>query len=125
MLAGSSNFNKASVTGNGVTLYIPAGASTNFNKVDSLTLSPPTTGNYAGVAYYQVPSNSNDVNFNGSSTSISGLIYAPAAAMNYNGSQGGYTVVIAAYANFNNSNGEDFGTPPPGGSLLKNVVLAQ
>jgi hypothetical protein len=125
VFAGGSNFNKASITGSGVTIYIPAGATTNFNKVNSMTLSPPTSGNYAGVTYYQVPSNSNGINFNSSSTNLSGLIYAPSASMNYNGSQGQYAVVVAAYANFNGSSGLDFGSPAAGQSLIKTTVLAQ
>ncbi len=126
VFAGSSNFNGASITGTGVTIYVPAGATPpNFNKVTSLTLSPPTTGSYAGVTYYQVPSNSNDINFNGSSTNLSGLIYAPSAAMNYNGSAGQYAVLVAAYANFNGSSVLDFGAPASGQSLLKTAVLSQ
>jgi hypothetical protein len=126
VFAGSANFNGASITGNGVTIYIPAGATPpNFNKVTSMTLTPPTTGSYAGVTYYQVPSNSNDINFNGSSTNVSGLIYAPSAAMNYNGSEGQYAVLVAAYANFNGSSGLDFGAPASGQSLLKTAVLSQ
>jgi Putative Flp pilus-assembly TadE/G-like len=124
VFAGSANFNGASITGNGVTIYIPAGASApNFNKVNSLTLTPPTSGSYAGVSYYQDPSNSSGVNFNGSSTNIAGLIYAPAASMNYNGSQGQYAVLVAKYANFNGSSGEDFGSPAGGQSLIRRSVL--
>lgn len=125
VFTGGANFNGATLTGSGVTIYMPAGATVNFNKVNGMTLTPPSTGNYAGVTYYQTPSNSNDINFNGSSTNISGLIYAPSAAMNYNGSQGGYAVIVAAYANFNNSTGEDFATPPAGQTILKNIVLGQ
>jgi hypothetical protein len=125
VLPGASNFNQASITGSGVTIYIPSGATTNFNKVDSMTLSPPTSGNDAGVTYFQVPANSGDVNFNGSLTNLSGLIYAPTAAMNYNGSYGLYAIVVAAYANFNGSTGEDFATPPPNQSLIKSAVLSQ
>jgi hypothetical protein len=122
---GSLNMNKASITGSGVTIYIPAGTSTNFNKVSSLKLSPPTSGNYAGVTFYQVPSNTNGLNFNGSSTDLGGLIYAPTASMNYNGSQGQYVVLVAAYANFNGSSGLDFGPPVAGQSLIKKAVLTQ
>jgi hypothetical protein len=125
VFAGSLNANKASITGTGVTMYIPSGGSTNFNKVNSLTLTAPTSGDYTGVAFYQDPGNTSNVNLNGSSTNISGLIYAPGASMNYNGSLGGYTVLVAAYANLNNSTGEDFGTPPAGNTLIKKVSLAQ
>jgi len=122
---GSSNFNGASIAGTGVTIYIPAGASTNFNKVNALTLSAPTTGSYAGVTYYQVSGNSNTVNFNSSSTNVSGMLYAPSAQINYNGAFGQYTVVVANYANFNGSTGEDFGAPPSNASLIPTVVLSQ
>jgi hypothetical protein len=90
-----------------------------------MTLSPPTSGNYTGVAYFQVPANSGNVNLNGSSTNLSGLIYAPTALMNYNGSYGLYAIVVAAYANFNGSTGEDFATPTPNQSLIKSAVLSQ
>jgi Flp pilus assembly protein TadG len=122
---GGPNFNQASVTATGVTIYVPAGATPpNFNKVGALNLSAPTTGSYAGVSYYQVAANSGDINFNGSSTNIGGLLYAPAASLNYNGSLGQYTVVVAAYGNFNGSTGLDFGTPV-GQSLINGVVLVQ
>ncbi len=100
MFAGSSNFNGAMIDGSaGVTIYIPAGASTNFNGVSPLTLAPQSTGStYAGVTYFQVPSNTNTVNFNGSSASLSGLIYAPGALINYNGGQGKYVVLVGLYA---------------------------
>ncbi len=126
VFAGSANFNGASITADKVTIYIPAGATApNFNKVNALTLTAPTTGSYAGVAYYQVSGNSSGINFNGSSTNISGMIYAPSASINYNGSQGGYTVIVANYANFNGSSGEDFGAPPANASLIPTVVLSQ
>lgn len=125
VLEGSSNFNGASISGSGVTIYMPAGATVNFNKADSLSLSPPTTGNYAGVTYFQVPSNTNGINFNASTANISGLVYAPTASMNWNGSQNGYTVLVAAYANFNGSTSQQFGNPPTDATLIKKVVLAQ
>jgi len=125
VFAGSSNFNGASIAGNGVTIYLPAGATTNFNKVNSMTIAPPAAGNYAGVAFYQDPTNGNGINFNGSSIKFSGLIYAPAASMNYNGSFGQYTVLVAAYANLNNSTGEDFGSPAGGQYLIRKAVVVE
>ncbi|MBV9333925.1 MAG: hypothetical protein JO146_07940 [Candidatus Eremiobacteraeota bacterium] len=125
VLSGSSNFNQASITGTGVTIYIPAGATTNFNNVNSMSITPPASGNYAGVSFYQVPGNSNGVNFNGSSINIGGLIYGPSASMNYNGSFGQYTVLVAAYANLNNSTGEDFGPPVGGRYLVSKAVVVE
>jgi hypothetical protein len=104
---------------------VAAGASINFNMVGAMTLSPPTTGNYTGVTYYQVPGNTTAVNLNTSGSSISGLIYAPSAQLNYNSAQGGYTVLVASYGNLNNTSGEDYGAPPVGQTLPQKVVLAQ
>lgn len=126
VLPGSANFSGATITGSGVTLYIPAGASPNFNMVYDWNLTPPTTGNYTGVTYYQVPGNTTTVNFNTSWTSsISGLIYAPSAQLNYNAAHGAYTVLVASYGNLNGNSGEDYGTPPVGQTLPQRVVLAQ
>lgn len=123
---GSSNFNGASINGSaGVTIYIPSGASTNFNMVSQLTLAPQTTGPYAGLTYYQAPGNTNTVNLNSSSSNVSGMIYAPSAQLNYNGAQGQYTVIVASFVNFNSSSTEDFGAPPSDASLIKTVVLSQ
>jgi hypothetical protein len=125
VLKGTTNVGMATITGSGVTLYLPAGSSINLNMVNSFTITPPSSGNYAGVSYYQVPGNSNVVNMNTNNTNVSGLIYAPSAQLNYNAAYGQYTLVVAAYGNFNSSTGEDFGNPPNGSTLLRNVVLAQ
>ena len=110
----------------GVTIYIPPGATTNFNNVSPLTLTPPSTGSTAGVSYFQAPSNTNTVNFNGSSASISGLVYAPGALINYNGGQGKYVVLVGLYGNFNGTSGEDFGAPSGTEThLVRNAVLAE
>lgn len=123
---GSLNMNMANITGNGVTIYIAAGASTNFNKTSSLNLSPPTTGDYTGVTIYQVPGNSNGLNLNSGSSNIQGLFYAPSASLNYNSSGNNYVLLVAAYGNFNNSNGFDLGTPGSGlPYLLHQAVLVQ
>lgn len=125
VFSGSSNFSKASISGAGATIYMPAGASINFNQAN-IMLTPPTSGNYTGVSFYQVPSNSNGLNFNGTSTNISGLIYAPSASMNYNGALGRYTVLVASYANLNGSTGEDYGAPSAGQSyLIRKAVLSE
>jgi hypothetical protein len=126
VFAGGSNFNGASISGTGVTIYIPAGASTNFNKVDALDISPPTSGDYEGVSFYQVPSNNGDLNLNGSNVTVSGLIYAPTAQINFNGNLGNYALLVASYVNFNSSSSYDFGPPGNGvPALVHKVVLAE
>jgi hypothetical protein len=127
VLNGSSNFNGATMTGNGVTLYVTAsGTAPNFNGVTAATMTPPTSGGAQGVLYYQVPSNTGGPNFNGDNGSYSGLIYAPGAiSANLNGAQGKYLVVVFSSANFNGGNALDIATPPPDQSLIKQAVVAQ
>jgi Putative Flp pilus-assembly TadE/G-like len=126
VLNGSSNFNGATITGSGVTIYVTANATPpNFNG-DTVTLSPPSTGNYQGVIYYQVPQNTQSPNFNGNNDTYSGLIYAPGGtSVNFNGNHSGYMVLVFGAVNFNGANAQDFATPPPEQSLVKTAVVAQ
>ncbi len=127
VLSGTSNFNGATINGSNVTLYVPAGATPpNFNGDRGASLSPPSSGNYDGVLYYQAPSNTGSPNFNGTANSYSGLIYAPGStSANFNGSAGTYVVLVLGAANYNGSTAWDFATPAPGQALVKQVVLAE
>ncbi len=109
-----------------MTIYVTAsGTAPNFNGA-TVSLSPPATGNYAGVLYYQVPSNTSNPIFNGTNATYSGLIYAPGAtSANFNGANGGYVVLVFGAMILNGSTAVDFATPPPGQSLLSQAVLAQ
>jgi Putative Flp pilus-assembly TadE/G-like len=125
---GPTNFNGATVTSgpSGATMIVTAnGTPPNFNG-DNISLSAPTTGNYAGVLYYQVPANTQSPNFNGSSNYLSGLVYAPTAtSVNFNGSGGGYLVFVVGAANLNGSSAQEYGKPPTNGSLIKTAVLVE
>jgi Putative Flp pilus-assembly TadE/G-like len=123
---GPTNFNGATVTGTDVTMIVTAsGTPPNFNG-DNISLSAPTSGNYTGVLYYQVPANTQSANFNGSSNYLSGLVYAPTAtSVNFNGSGGGYLVFVVGSANMNGSSAQEYGKPPTNGSLIKTAVLVQ
>ena len=127
VLTGNPSFNSSTITGSGVTIYVPQGATPpNLNNTTNVVLSPPSSGNYAGVLYYQSPSNSTAPNFNGSSENFSGLIYAPTAtSVNFNGADGGYLVLVFGAANFNAGVPQDFATPPPESSLVKQAVVAE
>jgi len=127
VLTGNPSFNKASISGSGVTIYVPQGTTPpNFNTVTNVTLSPPSSGNYAGVLYYQSPANTASPNFNSSAETFSGLIYAPTATtVNFNSANGGYLVLVFGAANFNSGVPQDFATPPPESSLVKQAVVAQ
>ncbi len=129
VLSNSSNFNGASITGSGVTLFIPEGGTApNFNGVSKMTLSPPTSGNYAGVLYYQDAAGcqSSSPNFNGSNETLSGLVYAPGASVNFNGANGGYLTLVFGSANFNGGTAQDFGSPSGSSTgTVKTAVLAE
>lgn len=127
VLTGSSNFNGATINGTNVTFYVASGATApNFNGDTGASLSPPSSGNYNGVLYYQVPSNTSSPNLNGSNNSYSGLIYAPGAtSANFNGTAGKYVVLVFGAANYNGSTAWDLATPAPGQALVKQAVLAQ
>jgi hypothetical protein len=120
------NTNGATVTGSGVTLYIPSGANgANFDN-QTVTLSAPTSGNYANVLYYQVPGNSSSINFNGPNVSASGLIYAPSStSVNFDEGVSTYAVLVFGSMNFNGPNAMDLATPAPGQSLIKQAVLGE
>jgi hypothetical protein len=126
IFTGSSNFNGSQISGTGVTIVVTStGNAPNFNGVN-LSLTPPSTGNGAGVLYYQVPGNTQSPNFNGSSNNLKGLIYAPSATgVNFNGAAGGYLVLVFGSTNMNGSSSYDFATPPPNQSLVYQGALTQ
>jgi hypothetical protein len=126
VLNGSSNFNMSTITGTDVTIYVTAGATPpNFNKAN-ISISAPSSGNYDGVLYYQVPANLNSPNFNSVNASYSGLIYAPTSTMvNYNNNAASYTLLVLGSANFNGSTSFDFNAPGGNQSLVYKAVVAQ
>ncbi len=113
------------VTGSGVTLYATAAAGPVQFNGSSVTLSPPLTGPYAGLLYYQDPSNTLTVQFNGSTTNLSGVMYAPGALGQINGSAGNYLVLVYGNVQLNGGFTVDPGKPVAGQSYLRNIVLAQ
>lgn len=127
VINGNFNNNGATLTGTGVTLYVTQnGSGPNLDYGPPVTLSPPTTGNYANVLYYQVPGNSSSINFNGSNVNMNGLIYAPSTtSANFDDNFGSYVVLVFGAMNFNQNNAYDFASPPPGQSIIKQAVLAQ
>ncbi|MBV8066351.1 MAG: Tad domain-containing protein [Candidatus Eremiobacteraeota bacterium] len=123
---GSTTFNGSTIAGSGVTIYVTAsGTPPDFNG-NNVNITPPTSGSYNGVLYYQVPSNAQAPIFNGSSVNFEGLIYAPGAINAvFNGANGNYLVLVFGSTIFNGSGAFDFGAPPAGGSLIRQAVLVQ
>jgi hypothetical protein len=127
VISGNMNLNSGySLTGSGVTIYVPSGGTAPNFDGGTVNLSPPTSGPYTGVLYYQAPTNSSGINFNGPNVKLSGLIYAPGAnSANFDGANGNYVVLVFGSANFNGNTAYEFATPPPGQALVKEAVLTQ
>lgn len=118
---------KGNISGTGVTIYVAQNGQIQTTNGATLNITPPTTGEYAGVSYYQVPGNSSATVFNGTIFNVSGLFYAPSAEnVTYNGQQRTYMVLVLGSATYNgNSTSITFYPPAPGQSLIQEAVLAQ
>ena len=66
-----------SISGSGVTMY-QAGGSLNLSDNPTVSLSPPTSGNYSEILYFE-PASVTTAPYFGSASTLSGLIYAPGA----------------------------------------------
>ena len=116
--------------GNGVTMYVTGtGGPVGLNGSVAL-LAPPTSGNTAGVLFYQVPTNTNPVAFNASAQlSLAGLVYAP-SSMGYILGQANITFgqyVVFVLSDLQTLVGVNLTLPgPPSGlSLIKRAALAE
>ena len=80
---GSLNIaNGVTVSGTGVTFLIDSGGSVTIGGGARVSLTAPTSGTYAGMLLYQDRSNTNTINIaNGSTTSMTGTIYAAGATV--------------------------------------------
>lgn len=75
-----------SLVGAGVTIFLMDGVEFSVNGNETIQLTPPTEGDYAGIAIYQEKSNTNTLTINGTSDSfVSGFVYAPGAHIFYAG----------------------------------------
>jgi hypothetical protein len=75
-----------SLVGAGVTIFLMEGAQITTNGNETVNLSPPTEGPYKGITIYQEKGNTNELKINGgSSSSLTGFIYAPSAPVFFAG----------------------------------------
>ena len=123
--------NTGLLTGNGVTMYVTStGGPVSFLGSAALALNPPTSGNTAGVLLYQVPGNTNPVEFNvQAQISLAGLVYAPSALGEILGQAnitfGQYVVFVFSDAQMTAGVTLTLPGPSNGLSLIKQAVLAQ
>ena len=129
----------ATATGVGVTFVI-LGGSVMINGSGNVTLSAPDTGQYAGILFYQVPSDSgasNTATINGNSSSyFQGALYFPSELVTFGGNTTGsfnagadYTIIVASDVQFSgnatialNSN---YSSLPGGVSPIQNAILVE
>jgi hypothetical protein len=79
----------ARVQGDGVMLFIAEGGLTTSGSDPGLTLTPPTSGTYAGVAIFQHRSNTTTMNIGGGGLfDVRGTIYAAGAHISIDGNPG-------------------------------------
>jgi hypothetical protein len=82
----------ASLVGNNVMIYNDphqVGDQVNISGSGTLTLTPPTSGTYAGISLFQNRTSNVQITLSGgSSTSMQGTFYAAAAPMNVSGASG-------------------------------------
>jgi hypothetical protein len=84
--------------GNGVFFYLINGASIVIDNGANPNIQAPTTGTYQNVLLYQPSSDTNAVSFQGgSSTNITGVVYAPGAAVTV-GNGSGSTINLGMVA---------------------------
>jgi Flp pilus assembly protein TadG len=97
--SGGVTFNGAgTVVGNGVTIYFTNGATIDAtgggNKLD-IQLSPPTSGPYAGVLFYQDPNDTAAPSLGGDNNSyFSGILYFPTVQLTFFGNNVSYSTGI-------------------------------
>lgn len=78
---------KSTVTGTGVTIYLVGKGSINLS--GTVTLTPATSGAYAGIVFFQDRADNSAIKINGHTT-INGIFYAPDAKVTI-GSKAHYT----------------------------------
>lgn len=72
--------------GEGVTIFLMEGAQFSINGNEIVDLSPPQSGDYAGITVFRDRSSDLPVTINGTSASrFSGFVYAPGAHVSYSG----------------------------------------
>lgn len=85
--------NGATLSGSGVFLYIDHSESNpssdgalSFQGGGVISLTPPTTGTYAGISFYQDRGNSKAISIaNGTTNTLTGVFYAPASRVSFAG----------------------------------------
>ena len=123
------NFGGANVTVNGVTFYLGPSAGAVDVSGSNSSFTAPTTGTYAGILFFQNPSDTNAATIGGSNSTVVGALYFPKARLTFNGSNAtsAYTILVANTVVFSGSNAtvnNNYATLS-GGSPIHTAVLVE
>ena len=88
---GTFRINGGTITGEGVTFYTTGGAEMRFNGNATIDVTAPTSGNYAGIAFWgDMTDTSAEHKFNGTAASeVTGAIYTPGSSLEFQGNFSG------------------------------------
>jgi hypothetical protein len=120
----------------GVTFYITNGGTVKINGGASVELSAPNAGTYAGMLFYQDPSDTSKAIIDGNSTSYyQGALYFPRATeLDFGGTsltndQAAYTIIVADNLKVNGTATlnlkSDYSQLPGGVSIIENARLVE
>ena len=122
----------ATISGTGVTFFFTNSSTLNMTGTPTITLTPPTSGAYQGILFYQDP---NDTNTTGPSmggntgSNFDGVVYFPADQLTFYGNNTSYDVgmVVSYSMQFSGNPTVNVSGPSsiPGGNPLKNAILVE
>jgi len=125
----------AGVPNAGVTFYVTNGGTVKINGGASVYLAAPNAGTYAGILFYQNPSDTSKAIIDGNSTSYyQGALYFPGAELDFGGtsftnSTAKYTIIVAHDLKLNGTSTvqlkSDYSTLPGGVSIIENAILVE
>ena len=106
----------ARIVGNGVMIFLQNGASLDSTGGSGISITPPTTGTYAGISFFQARGNTGTASINGTGAwNFGGTIYLPAGRISMGGNVG-RTIgrIITGRLDISGSgNYQIVGPPPP------------
>ena len=128
---GGIQFSGASglVSGAGVTFYNNGTTAISDTGAQTISLTAPTSGTYAGILFFQDAADTQAATFAGTgTTSLTGALYLPGAAVSLAANSGAaYTIVVANGITFTGSAtfGDNYSTLPGGISPIMNALLVE
>ena len=119
-----------SINGSGVMIYNTGTGNIDFTGSSPVTLTAPTTGTYAGILFYQDPSNTTaaDLSTGSGNNNLQGALYFPKAALKMTGSSSINENTLIIVSTFTLTGSGTLKSDPstiPGGSPFKNAMLVE